>query len=65
MSRAVISTNRINMLNTIRQENKPSTDNDELFINALISNQVIVYQNGVPWYDVNPIITDTVKKYSK
>jgi hypothetical protein len=36
----------------------------EEFIELLHSSNVLAYENGKPWYEVNPIIKETVKIYA-
>ncbi len=59
----VISTTLINMLDNVRKNNKPDVEND-LFVKALQTNQIVAYTNGVLWYEVNPLIEKTVEIYA-
>jgi Cdc6-like AAA superfamily ATPase len=67
MSRSIISTDKIKLLNKINENKIPCSDDSEskIFIEALLSTQIIVYQNGTPWYEVNPLIKKTVVIYGK
>jgi hypothetical protein len=65
MARSVITTPKIEMLKQIMDHHKPTSTNNDIFIKAIIGNQIIIYQNGDPWYDVNPIIRSTIINYSE
>ena len=64
MAGTIISTNKINMLHTILEKNVPVSETSTGFIELLQSNNVLAYENGEPWYEVNPIIRNTVKVYA-
>jgi DNA polymerase III delta prime subunit len=64
MAGTIISTNKINMLHTILEKNVPVSETSTEFIELLQSNNVVAYENGEPWYEVNPLIRDTVKVYA-
>jgi len=55
----------INMLHTILEKNVPVSETSTEFIELLQSNNVLAYENGEPWYEVNPIIQNTVKVYAE
>ena len=63
MGRSVIGKERIDMLNNVRLYKTPNLD-DNLFIESILGNHIIVFQNGDPWYDLNPVIETTVKQYA-
>ena len=46
-------------------ENRPLAEDNEDFIEAILGNQIIVHQNDMFWYDVNPISVETVKDIRK
>jgi DNA polymerase III delta prime subunit len=60
----IISSDKIAMLNTILTENIPISETAREFIDLLQANNVVAYENGEPWYEVNPIIRGTVKVYA-
>jgi DNA polymerase III delta prime subunit len=64
MAGTIISTDKINMLYTILDKNVPLSETSTEFIELLQSNNVVAYENGEPWYEVNPIIRNTVKVYA-
>jgi DNA polymerase III delta prime subunit len=64
MAGTIISTDKINMLHTILERNVPVSETSIEFIELLQSNNVLAYENGEPWYEVNPIIRNTVKVYA-
>lgn len=35
------------------------------FIDSVLDNSIYAYFNGHPWYEVNPVIKDSVAVYSK
>ncbi|MHB9138624.1 MAG: hypothetical protein ACYC4Q_04385 [Victivallaceae bacterium] len=61
---SVVSSDLIEMLNKVRTKHRPDVESD-LFISALQSNQVVAYANGTLWYEVNPLIEQTVELYAK
>ncbi|MCP4146980.1 MAG: hypothetical protein GY757_04440 [bacterium] len=60
----ITSSNKIRMLNTILKTNIPVSEGAEQFIELLHAVNVLAYENGKPWYEVNPIIKDTVEVYA-
>jgi len=64
LTRSMIKKERIEMLDFIRRHHSSDTNNEDLFIEGTASNQIIVYKNQDLWYDVNPLIEDTVKSYA-
>lgn len=65
MARTIISTNKINLLYTVLNKNVPVSETSTAFIELLQANNVVAYENGEPWYEVNPIISNTVKVYAE
>jgi segregation and condensation protein B len=65
MSRSIITSTKINTLNTIIERNVSTFEEEELFIEMLLSNNVLSFQNGSPWYEVNPLIKETVRIYAE
>lgn len=67
MVRPIIQKEKIQLLDNISKKHVPSEteSNSHNFIGALLSNEVIVSENGDPWYEVNPIIEETVNVYAK
>lgn len=55
----------INMLYTVLMKNVPVSETSIEFIELLQANNVVAYENGEPWYEVNPIISNTVKVYAE
>lgn len=64
MSVAITSKDSICLLDEIRQTNVPTTADSEAFITAVQGNQILAYINGEPWFEVNPLIEETVKVYA-
>ncbi|MCP4217219.1 MAG: hypothetical protein GY765_21425 [bacterium] len=58
------STEKVTLLDTILKKNIPASEMSEQFIQLLQYSNVLAYENGKPWYEVNPIISDTVKVYA-
>jgi DNA polymerase III delta prime subunit len=65
IARTIISSNKIKMLNTILTKNIPVSETSEEFIEVLHANNVLAYTNGTIWYEVNPIIKETVEIYAE
>ena len=65
MAGTIISTNKINLLYTVLNKNVPVSETSISFIELLQANNVLAYENGEPWYEVNPIISNTVKVYAE
>ena len=65
MARTIIAANKINLLYTVLQKNVPVSQTAIEFIELLQANNVVAYENGEPWYEVNPIIQNTVKVYAQ
>ncbi len=61
---AVVTGPTIKMLNQVRTEHMPLSDNSAEFVEALQSLQALAYQNGTVWYEVNPLIEKTVEIYA-
>jgi DNA polymerase III delta prime subunit len=61
----ITSSNRIKMLDTILKKNIPVSEKAEDFIELLLANNVLAYENGEPLYEVNPLISKTVKVYAE
>ncbi len=64
MSVAITSKESISLLNEIRKTNVPTTADSEAFIAAVQGNQILAYINGEPWFEVNPLIEETVRVYA-
>jgi len=64
MAGTIISTNKIDMLHTILDNNVPVSETSTEFIELLQANNVVAYENRKSWYEVNPIIRNTVKVYA-
>jgi hypothetical protein len=64
MANTIASSPKILMLNRVREKNIPASENADDFIELLHANNVLVYVNGGPWYEVNPIIEKTVEVYA-
>lgn len=65
MARTITSIQKIDLLDIINREKKPVTDTSEEFLEVLLANNVLAYQNGNVWYEVNPLIKDTVEIYAQ
>jgi hypothetical protein len=65
IARTIISSNKIKMLNTILTKNIPVSETSGEFIEVLHANNVVAYTNGTVWYEVNPIIKETVEIYAE
>ncbi len=64
MSRQILGKEKIALLAEIQQKHLTGEVDAKLLIESVLSNEVIVYQNHDTWYDVNPLIEETVKIYS-
>lgn len=60
----ITSSKKIRLLNTVLQKNIPVSEEEKDFIELLHANNVLAYDNGDPWYEVNPIISETVRTYA-
>ncbi len=67
LSITIIGKDLINLFSKIMKEHKPTiiSENDELFIKALLNSQIHIHPNGEYWYDVNPILKRTIENYSQ
>ena len=65
IARTIISTVKIDLLDNIDKEKKPVSETSERFLEVLHANNVLAYKNGNIWYELNPLIEDTVKIYAK
>ena len=65
IARTIISSNKIKMLNTILTKNIPVSETSGEFIEVLHANNVLAYTNGTVWYEVNPVIKETVELYAE
>lgn len=63
-ARTITSSNKIKVLNTILTKHVPVSQTSEEFIEVLLANNVLAYTNGTIWYEVNPIIKETVEIYA-
>lgn len=64
MARTILSSDKIRLLDTVLKRNIPVAEDSEKFIELLHAVNVLSYENGKPWYEVNPIIKDTVEVYA-
>lgn len=65
LSMTIIGEELIKMLLYIHKNNEPYKVDSILFTKAVLYLQVIAHPNFDTWYDVNPLIKDTVLNYSK
>ncbi len=65
LSLTIIGDKIISLLNYVMKHNKPSTTENNDFVNALLNLQIIAHPNNEFWYDINPIIRSTVTTYAK
>lgn len=59
---------RIKVLNYVLKNHKEPPEDYEMrdaFIQSVLDNSVFAYFNGYPWYEVNPIIRESIEIYSK
>jgi len=58
---------RVKVLKYILDQNKEPEDEtmQKDFINSVQDNSIFAYFNGHPWYEVNPVIKESVEVYSK
>jgi Cdc6-like AAA superfamily ATPase len=61
----IVSAKKIRYLKNIMDKHIPEADDPDESISALIGNQIIAYSNGATWYDVNPLIKETVRIYAQ
>ncbi|CAM2064499.1 hypothetical protein SCOR_03960 [Sulfidibacter corallicola] len=60
-ARTITSLSQIQFLEGVRLKNIPSSLESKSFVEALLSNQIVSCQSGVPSYIVNPLIENTVR----
>lgn len=60
----IASSKKITLLYTVLKKNIPVSEDKKDFIELLHANNVLAYKNGEPWYEVNPLISETVKTYA-
>jgi len=65
LTRQLIEKKKVKLLNSILTVHQPVSDTDETFLNCALSNQIFFYKNDDFWYDVNPLIKETVERYAK
>ena len=58
---------RVKVLKYILDQNKEPEDEamQKDFIDSVQDNSIFAYFNGHPWYEVNPVIKESVEVYSK
>jgi len=61
----IITTDKIKFLDGIMKNKVPVNNDSPIFIELLLGNQIIACFNGIPWYDVNPVIEKTVRIYAE
>jgi len=64
LTRSLFKKERIEILDFIRQNYASNTNDENLFIESAAANQVVVYKNDDFWYDINPLIQNTVKSHA-
>jgi len=64
LTRSLMLKGRIELLDFIRQNHSSDSGNEDLFIESAAANQIIEYRNDDIWYDINPLIENTVKTYA-
>jgi len=62
---SLIGLNKIKLLEQIRQEGDPATEDKNLLIEAFLANQIISVKNEPTWYYLNPLIEKTVEIYAR
>lgn len=64
---SITSKEDIQILDQIRLEHKPAFEhqNRSIFMLLLQANQILACQNGEAWYDLNPLIEETIKLYAQ
>lgn len=62
---SIIFKEKIEILDQIRTANKPLVPEDEMFMEMLQGNRILIYQNDPTWYELNPLIEDTVRIYAQ
>lgn len=66
LERSMITSSKIDLLNYVSQRNVlGGRDNKPLFRECSLSNQIMIYENNSIWYDINPLIRETVDLYAK
>ncbi len=65
MDGSIISGEIIEQLEAVRTEKYPGNGESDVFVRLLQTNLILGYGNGTAWYDVNPIIEETVKTYAR
>lgn len=65
LERSMISDEKIQLLEYVRVNKTPRAAKDETFLSCALANQLFLYENDKIWYDVNPLIEETVKVYAE
>jgi Cdc6-like AAA superfamily ATPase len=65
LQQKVISRQHIELLDEVRRKFVPLNQDSELFIQALLGNQILMYNNQPIWYEVNPLIQNMVEVYAR
>ena len=66
LERSMITSSKIDLLNYVGTRNVlGGRDNKPLFRECTLSNQIMIYENNSIWYDLNPLIRDTVALYAR
>ncbi|MBI4647330.1 MAG: hypothetical protein HY738_12270 [Bacteroidia bacterium] len=64
MEHAILGKELISLLSVIMKDHIPDVPDSDLFVLTLLCLQTILYRNDSVWYDVNPLIKETIKRYS-
>lgn len=65
LERSIQAEQKIRLLDFVAKNHTPRTEKDETFLECSLSNQIFLYENDKIWYDLNPLIKETVDIYAK
>lgn len=66
LERSMITSSKIDLLHYVGTHKVlGGMDNKPLFRECALSNQILIYENKNIWYDINPLIRETVDVYAE
>jgi len=65
LERSLVTSDKIELLDYIRRNSVPAASEDlSIFMDCALANQILIYENSKYWYDLNPLIRETVSLYA-
>lgn len=66
LERSLVTSDKIELLDYIGRNSVPAASDDlSIFMDCALANQVMIYENAKYWYDLNPLIRETVTLYAR